>query len=78
MAAVHYIRLAVSGMKGRASVREVTARLRDVPGVSTVLVDRATCVVALTGVMTEAAVLAALDGSDHQAVVLPELTDTCS
>jgi copper chaperone CopZ len=69
---VHQIRLAVSGMTCRSCVRGITARLRDVPGVHTVLADRATGVVVLSGIMTEAEVLAVFEGSSHQAVVLPE------
>lgn len=66
------IRLPVSGMNCRHCVRDVTARLRDVPGVHTVLADRRTGVVVLSGLMTEAEVHAAFEGSGHQAVVLPE------
>lgn len=72
------IRLSVSGMNCRHCVRDVTARLRDVPGVNTVLADRTTGVVVLSGVMTEAEILAAFEGTSHQAVVLPERKKTCS
>ena len=72
------IRLAVSGMNCRACVRDVTARLRDVPGVTTVRADRMTGVIVLSGSMAEAEVLAVFEGSSHHAVVLPESTETCS
>jgi copper chaperone CopZ len=69
---VPQIRLSVSGMNCRHCVRTVTAHLRDVPGVRTVLADPATGVVVLSGLVTEAEILAALETSGHQAVVLPE------
>lgn len=78
MATVPHIRLSVSRMNCRACVRDVTARLRDVPGVNTVHADRTTGVIVLNGLMTEAEVLAVFEGSSHQAVVLPDRTNTCS
>ena len=66
------IRLSVSGMKCRQCVRAVTALLRDVPGVHTVLADGTTGVVVLSGLVTQAEILAVLETSGHQAVVLPE------
>ena len=66
------IRLSVSGMNSRAGLRAVTARLRDVPGVQTVLADRAAGVVVVSGPVTAAEVVAVFDGTDHQAVVLTD------
>jgi len=42
----------VSGMRCRRCVREVTARLRDVPGVETVTADAAQSRVCVSGSMT--------------------------
>jgi copper chaperone CopZ len=59
--------LRVEGMGCRHAVRSVTARLRDVPGVETVIADAAAGVVTVTGTMTTADVLAAVDGSPCRA-----------
>jgi copper chaperone CopZ len=50
--------LFVGGMSCRRCVREVTARLRDVPGVETASADSSRCTVRLTGSMTVGDVLA--------------------
>ena len=55
--------LHVDGMGCRACVREVTARLRDVPGVETVAADHRRSIVVLAGSMSRAEVLAALEGT---------------
>jgi copper chaperone CopZ len=52
--------LHLDGMGCRACVREVTARLRDVPGVETVTADHRRSVVLLTGSMSRDDVGAAL------------------
>ena len=65
------IRLFVGGMACRRCVREVTARLRDVPGVETVVADAGRSEVRLSGVMTNADVLAAFTGTTYR----PELRD---
>ena len=54
------LHLLVGGMGCRRCVREVTARLRDVPGVERVVADASTNRVQLTGSMTRAEVLVAL------------------
>lgn len=55
--------LYLDGMGCRACVREVTARLRDVPGVERVTADHRRSVVLLGGSMTRGGVLAALEGT---------------
>jgi copper chaperone CopZ len=55
--------LYVDGMGCRDCVRDVSARLRDVPGVETVTADHRRCVVFLRGEMTRDAVVVALDGT---------------
>lgn len=59
--------LHVSGMGCRRCVREVTARLRDVPGVQTVVADAATSTVRLSGSMTVEHVLDAFTGTTFRA-----------
>jgi len=65
--ALREVSLAVQGMGCRRCVREVTARLRDVPGVTTVAADMSTQTVHLAGSMTDADVLAALAGTTYAA-----------
>ena len=62
---MRHIELTVAGMICRRCVREVTARLRDVPGVSQVTADGRRSVVRVSGSMTEAAVLAAFGGTTY-------------
>jgi copper chaperone CopZ len=66
--------LVVGGMGCRRCVRDVTARLRDVPGVETVRADPGSCAVRLTGSMTVDAVLAAFTGTSYR----PRLDGTSS
>jgi copper chaperone CopZ len=68
---MRHIRLFVGGMSCRRCVREVTARLRDVPGVETVVADAERSEVRLSGAMTTADVLAAFTGTTYR----PELRD---
>lgn len=58
--------LFVGGMSCRRCVREVTARLRDVPGVETVSANPGDCVVRLSGSMRPEDVLAAFTGTTYR------------
>ena len=60
------LNLFVGGMSCRRCVREVTARLRDVPGVETVSANLGDCVVRLSGSMKLADVLAAFTGTTYR------------
>jgi copper chaperone CopZ len=63
------IALHVGGMATPRCVRTVTARLRDVPGVQTVVADSASSTVRLGGSMTVEDVLDAFSGTTYR----PEL-----
>ena len=60
------LNLHVGGMGCRRCVREVTARLRDVPGVEMVSADSGDCLVRLSGSMQPADVLAAFVGTSYR------------
>jgi hypothetical protein len=60
------LNLFVGGMSSRRSVREVTARLRDVPGVETISANPVDCAVRLSGSMQLADVLAAFTGTTYR------------
>ena len=64
------LHLLVGGMGCRHCVREVTARLRDVPGVERVIADAATNRVVLTGSMTVADAMNALSGTTFVARIV--------
>ncbi len=68
------LNLFVGGMSCRRCVREVTARLRDVPGVETVSANPGDCVVRLSGSMQLGDVLAAFTGTTYR----PQLDGTRS
>jgi copper chaperone CopZ len=60
------LNLFVGGMSCRRCVREVTARLRDVPGVETIKANPGDCVVRLSGSMELVEVLAAFAGTTYR------------
>jgi copper chaperone CopZ len=60
------LNLFVGGMSCRRCVREVTGRLRDVPGVETVSANPSDCVVRLSGSMQLDDVLAAFTGTTYR------------
>jgi copper chaperone CopZ len=66
------LNLFVGGMSCRRCVREVTALVRDVPGVETVSANAGDCTVRLSGSMQSADVLAAFAGTSYR----PRLDDT--
>jgi copper chaperone CopZ len=68
------LNLFVGGMSCRRCVREVTARLRDVPGVETVSANPGNRMVRLSGSMELEDVLAAFAGTNYR----PELEGTGS
>ena len=63
---MHQLDLVVDGMDCRHCVREVTARLRDVPGVERVSANPDGCVVQLSGSMELTEVLAAFAGTVYR------------
>jgi len=60
------LNLFVGGMSCRRCVREVTALVRDVPGVETVSATASDCTVRLTGSMHSAEVLATFAGTSYR------------
>jgi copper chaperone CopZ len=72
--AMRHLSLLVDGMCCRRCVRDVTARLRDVPGVQTVVADLSRSQVRLSGTMAVADVLDAFAGSTHAARLLDDLS----
>jgi copper chaperone CopZ len=68
--------LFVGGMSCRRCVREVTARLRDVPGVMTVSADAARSIIRLSGTMELSDVVAAFSGSTFARSLVPVAAET--
>jgi copper chaperone CopZ len=64
------IQLHVDGMTCRRCVREVTARLRDVPGVETVVADATRSQVRLSGLITDADVRSAFEGTRYRPEII--------
>jgi copper chaperone CopZ len=62
----------VGGMGCRRCVRDVSQRLRDVPGVRTLTVDGRASVAVVGGTMAGEAVLAALGGSGYAAELIDD------
>jgi copper chaperone CopZ len=65
----------VGGMRYRHCVREVTSRLRDVPGVDTVTADADRSMVRLSGTMSVYEVLGAVRGLGYPVQLLDESHD---
>ena len=63
---MHQLNVFVAGMSCRRCVREVTARLRDVPGVETVSANAGDSSVRLAGHMELSEVLAAFNGTSYR------------
>jgi copper chaperone CopZ len=68
-----HITLFVAAMTCRRCVREVTARLRDVPGVETVTANAGDSLVRLSGDMEVADVLSAFTGTTYRPTVRPDV-----
>ena len=72
---MRHIELTVAGMACRRRVREVTARLRDIPGVLQVVADARSSVVRVSGSMTEADLVRALAGTTYEPTVKRDATE---
>ena len=72
---MRHIELTVAGMACRRCVREVTARLRDIPGVLQVVADARSSVVRVSGSMTEADLVRALAGTTYEPTVKRDATE---
>jgi copper chaperone CopZ len=70
------VRLSVGSMNCRHCVREVTAWLRDVPGVETIAADAKAGTVEVSGTMTASDILGAFVGSKYTPQVLHEAVTT--
>ena len=65
-------RMRVGGMSCRHCLRDVTRRIRDIPGVRAVTADAATGQVLVEGTMTTEVLLKSFDGSDYAVEVVDE------
>ena len=69
------IGLMIDGMRCRHCVREVTSRLRDVPGVDTVTADAGRSMIRLSGTMSGDDVFGAVRGLGYPVQLLDESHD---
>ena len=70
--------LHVAGMSCRRCIREVTSRLRDVPGVETVAAHAGTSTVRLSGLMVAADVLRAFADTTYRPQVVANSDETAT
>ena len=70
------IKVSVATMTCRHCVREVTAWLRDVPGVETIAADGRSGIVVVSGTMTTRDILAVFVGSQYAPQVLHDRVRT--
>lgn len=68
------LELIITGMSCRHCVRDVTARLRDVPGVRTVVANARTSRVRIGGTVLTSDVRAALDGTTYTVHLVTDST----
>lgn len=62
---MQHLKVSIPGLGCRRCLREVTARLRDVPGVETVVADPTANAVVVSGTMAGADLLRAIDDSEY-------------
>jgi copper chaperone CopZ len=65
--------LTVRGMSCRRGIRQVTAKVRDVEGVRTVVVDPQSCSIVVLGNVTSAALLDALVATGFDPAVIQDV-----
>jgi copper chaperone CopZ len=74
---MRHLTLFVEGMRCRRCVREVTARLRDVPGVETVVADSRSSVARVSGTMVLEDVLSAFSELTYVAELAEDHSADC-